>query len=242
MLEVDGVHCTYNRVIQALSGVSIDLKEGEIVGLLGPNGAGKTTTLRCITGEILFQNGEIVKGSIEYEGVTLGRLRPYEVAAAGIRLVPEDRKLFVDMTVDENLMMGAYLVRDKRGIRENYEKVFHYFPVLKNFRRRLAGYLSGGEQQMLAIARGMMAGPRLLLLDEPSTGLAPKIVSQIYAIIEKIRRENNTSILLVEQNASMALRVCNRCFVMEKGSVVLYGESSELKNDPKIRETYLGIS
>jgi len=242
MLEVDGVHCTYNRVIQALSGVSIDLKEGEIVGLLGPNGAGKTTTLRCITGEILFLNGEIVKGSIEYEGVTLGRLRPYEVAAAGISLVPEDRKLFVDMTVDENLMMGAYLVRDKRGIRENYEKVFHYFPVLKNFRRRLAGYLSGGEQQMLAIARGMMAGPRLLLLDEPSTGLAPKIVSQIYAIIEKIRRENNTSILLVEQNASMALRVCNRCFVMEKGSVVLYGESSELKNDPKIRETYLGIS
>ncbi len=242
MLKVDGLTCTYNRVIRALSGVSITLNKGEIVGLLGPNGAGKTTTLRCITGEIRFLNGEIVKGTIEYNGKDISRLLPFESASIGISLVPEDRKLFIDMTLHENLMMGAYPLKDKGVIKENYEKVFDYFPALKDFRRRLAGYLSGGEQQMLAIARALMSSPQLLLLDEPSTGLAPKIVFNIFEIIEKIRKESDTSILLVEQNTSMALRVCNRCFILEKGNIVLHGESDALKNDPKIRETYLGIS
>jgi branched-chain amino acid transport system ATP-binding protein len=242
MLKVDGLTCTYNRVIQALSGVSITLNKGEIVGLLGPNGAGKTTTLRCITGEIRFLNGEIVKGTIEYNGKDVSMLAPFETANIGISLVPEDRKLFIDMTLHENLMMGAYPLKDKRAIKKNYEKVFDYFPALKDFRRRLAGYLSGGEQQMLAIARALMASPQLLLLDEPSTGLAPKIVFNIFEIIEKIRRESDTSILLVEQSTSMALRVCNRCFILEKGNIVLHGESGTLKKDPKIMESYLGIS
>lgn len=140
MLKVDGLTCTYNRVIQALSGVSITLNKGEIVGLLGPNGAGKTTTLRCITGEIRFLNGEIVKGTIEYNGKDVSMLAPFETANIGISLVPEDRKLFIDMTLHENLMMGAYPLNDKRAIKKNYEKVFDYFPALKDFRRRLAGY------------------------------------------------------------------------------------------------------
>lgn len=242
MLKVDGLSCTYNRVIQALSGVSIRVNEGEIAGLLGPNGAGKTTALRCITGEINFLNGGIVAGTIEYGGRDIKNLRPFEVAGIGISLVPEDRKLFIDMTLHENLMMGAYLLGDKKVIRENYEKVFYYFPALKDFRRRVAGYLSGGEQQMLSIARALMSSPKLLLLDEPSTGLAPKIVSDIFEIIKRIRSENKTSILLVEQNANMALRVCDTCFVMERGSVVLDGESGKLVNDPKIMATYLGIT
>jgi branched-chain amino acid transport system ATP-binding protein len=242
MLRVDRLTCTYNRAIQALTGVSLTLNKGEVVGLLGPNGAGKTTTLRCITGEIRFLNGEIAEGIIEYNGKDISRLLPFEAANIGISLVPEDRKLFIDMTLHENLMMGAYPLKDKRLIKENYEKVFDYFPVLKDFRRRLAGYLSGGEQQMLAIARALMSSPQLLLLDEPSTGLAPIIISSIFEIIEKIRKESDVSILLVEQNASMALRVCNRCFILEKGNVVLYGESGKLKNDPRIKESYLGIS
>jgi branched-chain amino acid transport system ATP-binding protein len=242
MLSVDGLTCTYNKVIQALFGVSVTLNKGEIVGLLGPNGGGKTTTLRCITGEIRFLNGEIVKGTIEYNGKDISRLLPFETANIGISLVPEDRKLFIDMTLHENLMMGAYVLKEKSAIKENYEKVFSYFPALRDFRRRLVGYLSGGEQQMLAIARALMSSPQLLLLDEPSTGLAPKIVSNIFEIIEKIRKESGTSILLVEQNASMALMVCNRCFIFEKGNVVLHGESDILKNDPKIKESYLGIS
>jgi branched-chain amino acid transport system ATP-binding protein len=242
MLKVDRLHCTYSRVIQGLTDVSIDLNQGEVVGLLGPNGAGKTTTLRCITGEIHFMNGEIVQGSVEYKGADISRLLPYETASAGISLVPEDRKLFIDMTVDENLKMGAYLIKDKKTIKENFERVFDYFPLLRNFRRRLTGYLSGGEQQMLAIARALMSGPQVLLLDEPSTGLAPKVIANIYEIIGKIKKESGMSILLVEQNANMALRVCDRCFILEKGRVVLAGESALLKEDPKIRESYLGIS
>jgi branched-chain amino acid transport system ATP-binding protein len=241
MLEVSGLTCTYNRVIQALSGVSLSLKPGQIVGLLGPNGAGKTTTLRCITGEIRFLNGEIVEGTIEFKGKTIKQLLPFEVTKLGISSVPEDRKLFIDMTLDDNLMMGAYKIRDKRIVKENYEKVFDYFPILKAIRRRLAGYLSGGEQQMLAIARALMSNPELLLLDEPSTGLAPKVVSDIFSIIEKIRREDNTPILLVEQNANMALRISDICFILEKGTIVLNGESSRLKNDPKIKSVYLGV-
>jgi branched-chain amino acid transport system ATP-binding protein len=241
MLEVSGLTCTYNRVIQALSGVSLGLKPGQIVGLLGPNGAGKTTTLRCITGEIRFLKGEIVEGTIEFKGQNISQLPPFEVTKLGISSVPEDRKLFIDMTLDDNLMMGAYKLGDKRIIKENYQKVFDYFPTLKDIRRRLAGYLSGGEQQMLAIARALMSSPELLLLDEPSNGLAPKVVFDIFGIIEKIRREDKTPILLVEQNANMALRISDICFILEKGTIVLYGESSKLKNDPKIKGVYLGI-
>jgi branched-chain amino acid transport system ATP-binding protein len=242
MLKVDRLKCTYNKVIQALSGVSVTLNQGEIAGLLGPNGAGKTTTLRCITGEIRFLNGEITEGTIEYKGRNISQFLPFEVTNLGISLVPEDRKLFIDMTLHDNLMMGAYKLKDKKVVEENYQKVFGYFPILKDIRRRLTGYLSGGEQQMLAIARALMSSPQILLLDEPSTGLAPKIVSNIFSIIEKIREENHTSILLVEQNANMALRVSDRCFILEKGKIVLQGEAAQLRDDPKIREIYLGIS
>lgn len=241
MLEVNRLTCVYNRVIHALSGVTLGLKPGEIVALLGPNGAGKTTTLRCITGEIRFVNGEIIEGTVAFKGKDIGDLAPFDVTRLGISSVPEDRKLFIDMTLDENLMMGAHRLKDRRVVRENYERVFDYFPILKVIRRRLAGYLSGGEQQMLAIARALMSSPELLLLDEPSTGLAPKVVSDIFGIIEKIRGQDNTPILLVEQNANMALRISDRCFILEKGEIVLHGESARLRNDPKIRRVYLGI-
>lgn len=242
MLQVNELKCTYSNVIQALTGVSLTVNRGEIVGLLGPNGAGKTTTLRCITGEINFLNGKIVGGNIKYEGKNLGDLLPFELTKLGICLVPEDRKLFIDMTVNENLMMGAYRIKDKKVIRENYQRTFEYFPKLKDLGHRLTGYISGGEQQMLAMARALMSSPQFLLLDEPSTGLAPMIASNIFAIIKKIRDEDRVSILLVEQNALMTLRISNRCFILENGKTVLCGESCTLLNDPKIKDIYLGIS
>jgi len=242
LLQVKELKCIYGGAIEALSRVSILVNDGEIVSLLGANGAGKTTVIRCIMGEIGFSNGKIVDGTIEYDGKSLSQCLPFEITKLGVSLVPEERKLFIDMTVDENLMIGAYTIRDKRRIQENYEKILGYFPLLKDLRRRLAGYLSGGEQQMLAVARALMSSPKLLLLDEPSIGLAPKIAFSIFDIIGKIRREDKTSILLVEQNANMALQVSDTCFIMENGRTVLEGESCKLKDDPKIREIYLGIS
>jgi branched-chain amino acid transport system ATP-binding protein len=242
VLQVTNLQCTYNNVIHALGGVTITVNKGEIVGLLGPNGAGKTTSLRCITGEIGSLNGRITEGEILYNDRKLGSLLPFEVTRMGISLVPEDRQLFIDMTVEENLTMGAYIIDDRALIRDAYEKVFTYFPVLKDLRRRLTGYLSGGEQQMLAIARALMSNPQLLLLDEPSTGLAPKIVSSIFEIIKKIRDENGMSILLVEQNASMTLKISDSCIIMENGRTVLQGTPDQLRADARIKNIYFGIS
>jgi branched-chain amino acid transport system ATP-binding protein len=242
MLQVEKLECIYGGSIKALSGVSIIVNDGEIVSLLGANGAGKTTTLRCVIGQIVFSNGKIADGTIQYNGRSLTSLLPFEITKLGISLVPEERKLFIDMTVEENLRIGAYTIKDKRKIQNNYEDILGYFPQLKDLRRRLTGYLSGGEQQMLAVARALMSSPQLLLLDEPSIGLAPKIALSIFDIIAKIRREKKTSMLVVEQNANMALRISDTCFIMESGKTVLEGESCKLKNDPKIKAIYLGIS
>jgi len=241
MLQVQDLKCTYSNVIRALNGVSITVNEGEIIGLLGPNGAGKTTTLRCVMGEVGFLNGKIVDGEIRFDGKKLGTDAPFEVTQLGISLVPEDRKLFIDMTVEENLLMGAYGIRDKNRVRRGYEKVYAYFPVLGDLRHRLAGYLSGGEQQMLAIARALMANPRLLLLDEPSTGLAPKVTATIFGIIKKIMEEDKVSILLVEQNAVMTLKISNSCYILENGRTVLHGTRDQLMQDTKIKDIYLGV-
>jgi len=242
MLHVQDLKCLYSNAIRALDGVSITVGKGEIVGLLGPNGAGKTTTLRCITGEIAFLNGRIFEGEVRFNDMKLGTAFPFEVTQLGISLVPEDRKLFIDMTVEENLMMGSYTIRDRKLVRQRYQKVFDYFPILGNFRDRLAGYLSGGEQQMLAIGRALMSNPQLLLLDEPSTGLAPLVASAIFDIIAKIRDEDGTSILLVEQNAVMTLKISDSCYILENGRSVLHGKSAELRNNSKVKNIYLGIS
>jgi len=240
MLQVSGLKCNYNKIIQALLGVSITVKEGEIVSLLGLNGAGKTTTLRCIMGEVGFFSGEVVGGEITYRGESIVHLLPFEITRLGISLIPENRELFIDMTVDENLMMGAYTIPSRKTIKENYQRVFAYFPILEDLRHRLAGYLSGGEQQMLSFGRALMSNPKLLLLDEPSIGLAPLIVSHIFEIIERISRENRVSILLVEQNAHIAVGISETCFVLENGRLVLSGESLQLRKDPRVRRIYLG--
>lgn len=242
MIVLDEICCTYNEVIQPLCGVSITLNEGEIIGLLGPNGAGKTTTLRCITGEIRILKGRITHGRIEYKGRSLQGVLPHQVTRKGISLVPEDRKLFMDMTVEENLFMGGYLLDDPRELNANFEKVFEYFPLLRDLRPRAAGFLSGGEQQMLAIGRALMCEPAVLLLDEPSIGLAPQIIANIFNILKQIREEERTSILLVEQNANMTLKITDRCYIVESGRTVLSGESDELRNNSRIRDIYLGIS
>ncbi len=229
-------------MIRALDGVSIEVGQSAIVGLLGPNGAGKTTTLRCITGEMAFLNGKILEGTIRFNDMYLGTTLPFEVIQHGISLVPEDRKLFIDMTVEENLIMGSYTIRDKKTVRLRQEKVFEYFPVLGGLRNRLAGYLSGGEQQMLAIGRALMSDPQLLLLDEPSTGLAPMNAATIFQVIAKIRAEDGVSILLVEQNAVRALKVADSCYILENGRSVLHGSSDQLRENPKVKDIYLGIS
>ena len=220
MLHVQGLKCAYSNVIRALDGVTIDVGQSEIVGLLGPNGAGKTTTLRCITGEMAFFNGKILEGTIRFNDMELGAVLPFDVTQRGISLVPEDRKLFIDMTVEENLIMGSYTI-GKKKMRLRQEKVFDYFPILSGFRDRLAGYLSGGEQQMLAIGRALMSDPQLLLLDEPSTGLAPLNAAAIFQVIAKIKDEDGVSILLVEQNAVRALKVADSCYILENGRSVL---------------------
>ncbi len=242
MLLVQELKCVYSKVIRALDNVSIEVGTSEIVGLLGPNGAGKTTTLRCITGEIGFLNGTILGGSICFNDMKLGSVYPFDVTQHGISLVPEDRKLFIDMTVEENLIMGSYTIRDKKMVRLRYRRVLDYFPILGDFRDRLAGYLSGGEQQMLAIGRALMSDPQLLLLDEPSTGLAPLSAAAIFEIIAKIRDEEGVSILLVEQNAVRALKIADSCYILENGRTVLHGTSSELRENQKVKDIYLGIS
>lgn len=240
MLRVQNLTCTYRSVIKALLNVSLDLPQGRIVGLLGPNGAGKTTTLRCITNEIELLGGSVDQGEIWLDKNDLRGCPTYKVAKLGISIVPEDRKLFMDLSVHQNLMMGAYTVEDKRSVSEGYEKILGYFPVLKELRRRLTGYLSGGEQQMLAIGRGLMSQPKVLLLDEPSIGLAPLIVADIFRIIAKINEESGTSILLVEQNVNLALEVSHFSYILESGQVALSGPSKELCRDTRVQRIYLG--
>jgi branched-chain amino acid transport system ATP-binding protein len=233
LLEVDGVHTFYGN-IEALKGVSLEVEEGEVVTLIGSNGAGKSTTLRSISG--LTPSRE---GAIRFGGRDITRTAPQDIVRFGISQSPEGRRCFQRMSVRENLELGAYLRSDKAGIGEDLDRVFDLFPRLKERERQKAGTMSGGEQQMLAIGRALMARPTLLLLDEPSMGLAPILVERIYETVAEINRQG-TTILLVEQNANYALGVSNRGYVLETGKVVLSDKSGALRENPEVQKAYLG--
>jgi branched-chain amino acid transport system ATP-binding protein len=234
MLELEQVETYYGKV-QALKGISLKVEERDIVTLLGANGAGKTSTLRTISGLI-----HPAKGSIRFSGERIDKDSPDKIVKRGISHVPEGRDLFPDLTVDENLAMGAYTKKDRTEIQHTLKKVFASFPILDKRRKQHAGTLSGGEQQMLAIGRALMSNPRLILLDEPSLGLAPLLVQEIFKIIREINQEG-TTILLVEQNANMALQVAQYGYVLETGEIALKDKTEQLLNNQHVRETYLGI-
>ena len=235
MLKLQNVEAGYDSV-RALFGLSLDVQAGEIVCLIGVNGAGKTTTLRVITGALPASTG-----AVDFEGKPITRRRMSEIVRLGISCVPEGRRVFATMSVEENLEIGGFIRRrDKAWLAETIERIFGIFPVLSERRRQAAGTLSGGEQQMLALGRAMMSRPRLLLLDEPSMGLAPVMVERTFEAIQNIRK-GGTTILLVEQNARMALGIANRGYVLQTGRIVLSGTAEELMNNDRVRQTYLGL-
>ena len=233
MMTIDSIHAFYGDV-HILHDVSMEIKEHEIVTLLGSNGAGKTTTIKCVFGLL-----PIKSGSITFDGIRLDKKKPYELATMGISLIPEGRKLFPAMTVHDNLLMGAYTVLDKKLNQEHYEKVFELFPQIKDRQKQVAGTLSGGEQQMLAIGRALMSDPKILMLDEPSLGLSPILVEQIFDLIGEINRQG-TTILLVEQNAMAALEISDRAYALETGEITIEGSGAELLHNDMIRKSYLG--
>ena len=233
LLKVENLEVYYG-VIRALKGISFEVKKGEIVSLIGANGAGKTTTLHTITGLIRPKNG-----SVFYKGKDITKTPAHKIVADGLVHVPEGRRIFQSLSVYDNLMMGAYTRRDKAGIEETLEKVFHDFPRLEERKKQLAGTLSGGEQQMLAMGRALLADPELIVLDEPSMGLSPLLVSEIFEIVKSFKEAGKT-VLLVEQNAKKAMSISDRVYVLETGSITMSGDASELINDPSIKKAYLG--
>lgn len=235
MLKIENIQTFYGN-IQALQDVSIEIDEGEIITLIGANGAGKSTTLMSISGIEPARHGKIT-----FDGQDITHMEPDKIVQLGIIQVPEGRRIFPYLTVTENLDMGAFLRKDKEGIKRDIEYVFDLFPLLKERRNQAGGTLSGGEQQMLAISRAIMAKPKLLLLDEPSLGLAPIIVQQIMAIIKKINKEQKTTIFLVEQNANLALKMADRGYVMETGRITLSDTAKNLRENDDVRKAYLGI-
>lgn len=235
MLKLIDVNAFYGN-IRALKGVSLEISEGEIVTLIGANGAGKSTALMSVSGIVSPRSGEIL-----FLGKPIHKMSPDKIVSLGISQVPEGRHIFPQLTVMENLRMGSFLRRDKDGIMKDMEYIFSLFPILTSRRHQTGGTLSGGEQQMLAISRALMARPRLLLLDEPSLGLAPKIVKQIFEIIRKVNTEHGTAVFLVEQNANLALKTAGRGYVMENGSIVLEGTARELLSNDAVKKAYLGL-
>jgi branched-chain amino acid transport system ATP-binding protein len=242
MLQVNNIEVVYMNVIQVLRGVSLEVSDGKIVALLGANGAGKTTTLKAISGMLKTEEGEITDGSIDFDGKRLDRYVPEDIASMGVCQVMEGRRVLEHLSVEENLLVGAYRRKDRSGIKKDMEVLFDYFPRLKDLRRQVSGYLSGGEQQMLVIGRALMANPKLMLLDEPSLGLAPLLVQEIYEIIHKINAEQQMAILLVEQNARAALGIADYGYVMENGRVVLSGPAEKLRDNEDVKEFYMGLS
>ncbi|PWC33399.1 branched-chain amino acid ABC transporter ATP-binding protein [Azospirillum sp. TSO35-2] len=238
MLSVNNIEVVYNDVILVLRGLSLEVPEGEIVALLGANGAGKSTTLKAISGLLKTEDGEVTRGDITFNGERINGIDPDQIVRKGIFQVMEGRRIIADMTCLENLRLGAYTRRDN-GVKDDLDMVFSYFPRLKE-RTGLAGYLSGGEQQMLAIGRAMMARPKLILMDEPSMGLSPLMVKEVFSIVQQINRDLGVTILLVEQNARMALQAATRGYIMENGKVVLDGTAEELRNNEDVKEFYLG--
>jgi len=242
MLKLNNIEVTYLNVIRALHGVSLNVEDGSIVALLGANGAGKSTTLKAISGLLHSEEGEVVDGSIEWNGGRIDRKNADEIGKLGIIQALEGRRVFEHLNVEENLLVGAYQRKDRLAIKEDIDMVYQYFPRLKTLRRNTAGYLSGGEQQMLVVGRAIMAKPKLLMLDEPSLGLAPMLVKEIYDIILQFNADHKTSILLVEQNVRVALGIADYGYVMENGRIVLNGSANFLKNNDDIREFYMGLS
>ena len=233
MLEVNGLQVYYG-VIQALKDVSFEVNQGEVIALIGANGAGKTTTLHTVTGLLPAKHGSII-----FEGVDITKMPAHKIVEMGIAHVPEGRRVFADLSVYENLIMGAYTRKDKKEIADNLEMVYQRFPRLKERKTQKAGTLSGGEQQMLAMGRALMSNPKMIVMDEPSMGLSPIFVNEIFDIIEKVSA-SGTTVLLVEQNAKKALSIANRAYVLETGKVVLSGDAKVLMNDDSIKKAYLG--
>ena len=242
MLQVNNIEVIYMNIIQVLRGVSLEVGDGKIVALLGANGAGKTTTLKAISGLLKTEEGEVTDGSIDFDGKRIDRYSPGDIAAMGISQVMEGRRVLGHLTVEENLLVFAHHRKDRGQVKRDIDMVFDYFPKIKDLRRQMSGYLSGGEQQMLVIGRALMARPKLMLLDEPSLGLAPLLVQEIYEIIQRINAEQKMAMLLVEQNARAALGIADYGYVMENGRVVLSGPAEMLRDNEDVQEFYMGLS
>ena len=243
MLTVNNIEVIYDHVILVLKGVSLEVPEGSVVALLGANGAGKSTTLKSISNLLAAERGDVTKGTIEFRGRRVDKLTPNELVRLGVCQVMEGRHCFAHLTVEENLLTGAYTQRGSRAeVRNDLERVYHYFPRLKQRRASLSGYTSGGEQQMTAVGRALMARPTMILLDEPSMGLAPQIVEEIFEIVRDLNRKERVSFLLAEQNTMVALRYANYGYILENGRVVMDGEAASLSQNEDVKEFYLGLS
>jgi len=242
VLKLNNIEVTYLNVILVLKGVSLEVNPGSIVALLGANGAGKTTALKAISGLLHTEEGEVTDGNIVFEDQRIDRLNPEDIVKKGIVQVIEGRRLFEHLTVEENLRVGAHLRHDGAAIKRDMEMCYEFFPKLRTLRRRESGYLSGGEQQMVVMGRALMAHPKLMLLDEPSLGLAPLMVQEIFNIVKRINAEEKTSIMLVEQNAIAALSIAHYGYIMENGRIVLDGPADKLRENEDVKEFYLGLS
>jgi branched-chain amino acid transport system ATP-binding protein len=242
MLALNNIEVVYDGVILVLKGVSLNAEEGQITTLLGANGAGKTTTLKAISGLLRTERGEVTKGTVELDGVRLDRLQAYDVVKRGVAQVFEGRRVFENLTVEENLIAGAHTRSRSAEIRNAADRIYGSFPVLKERRHQTAGYLSGGEQQMLVIGRALMSDPKVILLDEPSLGLAPMLIEEIFGVIRRLKEEQKITVLLVEQNAALALDIADHGYVMENGRIVLEGPAESLRQNSDIKEFYLGLN
>ncbi|UCD88319.1 MAG: ABC transporter ATP-binding protein [Desulfobacterales bacterium] len=242
MLKINNIEVKYHEIILVLKGVSIEVPKGGIVALLGANGAGKSTTLKAISGLLKHEDGEVTDGSIEFTGERIDRLGAEKIAKMGVVQVIEGRRVFEHLTVEQNLKVGAHLRRDGKSVKEGLEMVYHYFPRLREKRNEVAGFVSGGEQQMTVVGRALMTNPKLILLDEPSMGLAPLLIHEIFNIITRLNREEHISILLVEQNAKLALNVAPHAYVMENGRIVMDDTAEKLRENPDIKDFYLGLT
>jgi len=242
MLKVSNIEVVYNKIMLVIKGVSFDVPDNQIVGLLGANGAGKTTILKSISGLLSTELGEITHGNIEFNGEIVSKKSPEEIAKKGIIQVMENRRIYEHLTAEENLVVGAHVISDKSLVKKQIEMVYKYFPSLKALRQRVSGYLSGGERQMLVIGQGIMAVPKILLVDEASLGLAPLMVQNVMEVIQKICIEQKIGILLVEQNVRAALEISGYAYIVENGRIVLDGPSDKLKNNEDVKEFYLGLT
>ncbi len=241
MLSIENIEVTYHHTVQALRGLSLNVPKGKIVALLGSNGAGKTTTLKAVSNLLALENGHVGEGRILFDGKPIKGIEPDALVKNGLFHVREGRRIFAEMSVEDNLTAATYALKG-RSDKPDYDRIYEFFPRLKERRNQIAGYLSGGEQQMLAVGRAMMARPKMILMDEPSLGLAPQVVADIFATVKRLNEEEGMTILLVEQNATLALNLADYGYIMENGSVVMEGSAATLKSDKDIQSFYLGMS